>query len=55
MGYSPWGHQESDRPEGLTHTHKDTVKTVWSSDAAFLRDCVTTAAYKYHGPALSNL
>ena len=22
MGYSPWGHKESDTTEGLTHTHR---------------------------------
>ena len=22
VGFSPWGHKESDRTEGLTHTHK---------------------------------
>ena len=22
MGYSPWGHRESDRTEPLTHAHK---------------------------------
>ena len=54
MGYNPWGHQESDMTEGLTDTHEDVVKAVCSSDPAFLCDCITTSAYKYLGPVLSN-
>ena len=28
MGYSPWGHKESDETVQLTHTHRYTHKTL---------------------------
>ena len=41
MGYSPWGHKESDTTERLTHTHTHTHTHQREKHAPLLRASVT--------------
>ena len=36
MGYSPWGHKESDMTKGLTHTHTQLLQGALSAEGSSL-------------------
>ena len=66
MGYSPWGHKESDIPEATQHVHMHNQKTCENRHPHFARGnanqdyserlfCISLARNKYKSLTIPNI